>query len=65
VRQILPFGNGAIAPNLVIAEVVMIHIAEAILNGRGGIDPRRLKTVGRMGGNYWCRTTDLFELARP
>lgn len=65
VRQILSFGNGAIAPNLVIAEVVLIHIAEAILDERGGVDPRRLQTVGRMGGNYWCRTTDLFELARP
>lgn len=65
VRQILPFGNGPIAPNLVVAEVVLVHIAEGILDDRGGIDPQRLQTVGRMGGNYWCRTTDLFELARP
>ncbi|MCS7021646.1 MAG: flavin reductase family protein [Gemmataceae bacterium] len=66
VRQILSFGRGPIAPNLVIAEVVMIHVAEGVLlEGGGGVDPRRLQTVARLGGNFWCRTTDLFELPRP
>lgn len=65
VRQILSFGTGPIAPNLVIAEVVLVHIAEEVLDGCGGVDPRRLQTVARLGGHYWCRTTDLFELPRP
>jgi flavin reductase (DIM6/NTAB) family NADH-FMN oxidoreductase RutF len=65
VRQILSFGAGPIAPNLVIAEVVMVHLAENVLDDCGAVDPRRLQTVGRMGGAYWCRTTDLFELPRP
>ncbi len=65
VRQIVPCGQGPIAANLVIAEVVLFHIAEEVLDARGKVDPRKLQTVARMGGDYWCRTTDLFELPRP
>jgi flavin reductase (DIM6/NTAB) family NADH-FMN oxidoreductase RutF len=65
VRQIIPFGTGPIAPNLVIAEVVMIHVNDEVLDGKGGVDPRKLKTVARLGGAFWCHTSDLFELTRP
>lgn len=65
VRQIVPCGTGPIAANLVIGEVVMIHVADGVLDGKGGVDPRKLKTVARLGGAFWCRTSDLFELKRP
>lgn len=65
VRQIVPVGNGPISANLVIAEVVMIHLDEMILGADGAVDPRRLKTIARLGSDYWCRTSDLFELERP
>lgn len=65
VRQIVSCGTGPIAPNLVIGEVVLMHIAESVLDGKGGIDPRKLQTVARLGGAYWCHTSDLFELKRP
>jgi flavin reductase (DIM6/NTAB) family NADH-FMN oxidoreductase RutF len=65
VKQIVPCGNGPIAANLVIGEVVMIHIADEVLDGKGGVDPRKLKTVARLGGAFWCHTSDLFELKRP
>ena len=65
VRQIIPFGNGPIAPNLVIGEVVLMHIDDAVLDGKGGVDPRKLKTVARLGGSFWCHTSDLFEQKRP
>ncbi len=63
--QIIPVGDGPISANLVIGEIVMMHIAEEVLDEKGMIDPRKLQTVARMGGNYWCRTTDLFEMQRP
>ena len=65
VRQILPVGNGPISANLVVAEVVVIHMDEMILSPDGSVDPRQLKTIARLGSDYWCRTSDLFELERP
>ena len=65
VMQIIPVGNGAISANLVIGEVVMIHIADEVLDPAGRVDPRKLQTVARLGGDFWCRTTDLFEQTRP
>jgi flavin reductase (DIM6/NTAB) family NADH-FMN oxidoreductase RutF len=65
VRQILPCGSGPLAANLVIGEVVMLHVDENILDGKGAVDPLKLKTVARLGGSYWCHTSDLFELKRP
>jgi flavin reductase (DIM6/NTAB) family NADH-FMN oxidoreductase RutF len=64
-RQLLSFGDGPIAANLVIGEVVLIHIDDAMLDASGRIDPRKLQTIARLGGNYYCRSTDLFEMERP
>jgi flavin reductase (DIM6/NTAB) family NADH-FMN oxidoreductase RutF len=64
-RQILPIGDGPIATNLVIGEVVLIHIADSVLDDRGAVDPRKLRTIARLGGDYYCRSTDLFEMERP
>jgi flavin reductase (DIM6/NTAB) family NADH-FMN oxidoreductase RutF len=65
VRQIVSMGTGPIAANLVIGEVVMLHVADEVLDGKGGVDPRKLRTVARLGGAFWCHTSDLFELKRP
>lgn len=65
VRQIVPCGTGPVAANLVIGEVVLMHIADDLLDARGAVDPRKLKTVARLGGAFWCHTSDLFELKRP
>jgi len=65
VRQIVPVGEGPIAANLVIGEVLLIHIDEAVLDPSGRVDPRKLRTIARLGGNYYCRSTDLFEMERP
>jgi flavin reductase (DIM6/NTAB) family NADH-FMN oxidoreductase RutF len=64
-RQVLPIGDGPGAANLVIGEVVLIHIADAVLDAQGRIDPRRLRTIGRLGGDFYCHTADLFEMKRP
>jgi flavin reductase (DIM6/NTAB) family NADH-FMN oxidoreductase RutF len=64
-RQLLPIGNGPISANLVIGDVVSIYVDEAILDDRGRPDPRKVQAVARLGGEYWCRTSDLFQLPRP
>jgi flavin reductase (DIM6/NTAB) family NADH-FMN oxidoreductase RutF len=65
VRQIIPCGTGPIAANLVIGEIVQLHISDSVLDEQGKVDPRKLKTVARLGQEFWCHTSDLFELKRP
>lgn len=65
VLQIVPIGTGPIAANLVIGEVLIMHIAEQVLDDRGQIDPCKLRTIARLGGDFYCRTSDLFEMKRP
>ncbi len=64
-QQIVNIGNGPIAGNLVIGEILVMHIAEDVLDGNGKIDPYKLRTIARLGGDYYCRTSDLFEMKRP
>jgi flavin reductase (DIM6/NTAB) family NADH-FMN oxidoreductase RutF len=63
--QILTIGHGPSCANLVIGEVVLIHVADAVLDGHGRVDPRKLRTIGRLGGNYYSSTGEVFEMQRP
>lgn len=65
VRQIISCGDGPIAANLVIGEVVLIHVDDRVLDSAGRVDPRLLQSIARLGGDFFCRTTDLFEMKRP
>lgn len=65
VREVRSFGDGPIAPQLVIGEVVAIHLADHLLDAGGRIDPGKLGTIGRLGGDTYARTTDRFDLQRP
>jgi flavin reductase (DIM6/NTAB) family NADH-FMN oxidoreductase RutF len=63
-QRIIPLGDQPRAGNLVIGEVVAIHVDDAVLtNGR--IDPRKLQTIARLGGEWYCESSALFELKRP
>jgi flavin reductase (DIM6/NTAB) family NADH-FMN oxidoreductase RutF len=50
--------------NLVLGEVVHVHVDDGLLDGRWHLDPERLRAIGRMGGLQYCRTGDRFEMAR-
>lgn len=63
-RQIIRFGDLPLAGNLVLAEVVSIHVDDAIWDGRH-VSVGGLKPIGRMAGSDYARTTDLFSLDRP
>jgi flavin reductase (DIM6/NTAB) family NADH-FMN oxidoreductase RutF len=65
VLQILHFGQGPIGSNLVLGQVLMFHVDDKLLDQNGRVDPRKLQTIGRLGGDFYCRTTDLFEMKRP
>lgn len=65
VIQVIPVGHGAISANLVIGEILTMHIDDMVLDENGQPDPRKIKAIARLGGENWCRTQDLFQLERP
>lgn len=66
VTQIIPLGTEGGAGNLILCEVVHIHIDEAILNKNGTIDQHKIDLVSRLGGNWYSRSNQgLFEVPKP
>ena len=67
VKEIQPLGSEGGAGNLVVCEVVLIHIDEAILDEKNKIDPYKIDSVARMGGDWYCRvnSNNIFEVAKP
>lgn len=66
VNDIIHLGDGGGAGNLVICEVVKIHINEAILDESGAIDQHKIDLVSRMGGNWYSRANmGMFEVPKP
>lgn len=64
-QQIVPLGGGPVSGNLIIGEIVYMHISDQILDDKQLVDPHKLKSVARLGGEYWCRALDLFTQKRP
>jgi len=67
VKDIIPLGNHAGAGNLVIAEIKLMHLDEAVLDTDGKIDQAKIDLVARLGGDWYCRVTadSLFNVAKP
>lgn len=66
VKEVVALGDEGGAGHLVICEVVQLHIDESILDGNGKIDPIKIDTVARMGGNWYTRAkTGMFEVEKP
>ena len=67
VQQIIELGQEGGAGNLIICEVVQMHIHEDLLNENGLIDQHKIDLVARMGGDWYCRanTKSMFEIKKP
>ena len=67
VKNIISLGEKGGAGNLVVCEIIKMHISENILNRDHQIDPNKIDLVGRMGANWYCRSsnTSLFEVQKP
>lgn len=67
VMEVKPLGDKGGAGNLVIAEILLIHMDENILNEAGKIDQRKLDLVARLGGNWYSRAnaSTIFEVEKP
>jgi flavin reductase (DIM6/NTAB) family NADH-FMN oxidoreductase RutF len=67
VKEVIELGEGGGAGNLVICEVVKIHISEDVLDSNQMIDQEKIDLVARMGGNWYCRAdkNSMFEIEKP
>ncbi|HMP91725.1 MAG TPA: flavin reductase family protein [Phnomibacter sp.] len=67
VQQVLETGTQGGAGNLVICQVQLMHINDAVLNEQGQIDPHKIDLVARMGLDYYCRASGaaVFEVPKP
>lgn len=67
VNQIIPLGTEGGAGNLVIAEIMVMHLEESILNGEHKIDNTKIELLGRLGDHWYTRTNaaSMFEVAKP
>lgn len=67
VNQIIELGKNGGAGNLIICEVLRIHIKDEVLDKNGLIDQKKIDLVSRMGGNWYCRADEnsMFEIEKP
>ncbi len=67
VNDVVALGDGPGAGNLVICEVVAIHLDDRVLDEDGRLDQDRLDLVGRLGGDWYVRAQGdaLFEVEKP
>lgn len=67
VNEVVELGQEGGAGNLIICEVVKIHINESVLDENGMIDQHKIDLVSRMGGNWYCRAdqNSMFEITKP
>jgi len=67
VLEIKSLGTEGGSGNLVICEVLHLHIADHLLNNDKKLDQRKLELVARLGANWYCRVSpeNLFEVEKP
>lgn len=67
VLEIKPLGTEGGAGNLIIAEVLMMHINDQILGEDGKIDQKKIQHIARLGGNWYAKISaeNLFEVEKP
>lgn len=67
VLEVKPLGTEGGAGNLVICEVIKMHIDDSLLDGNKKIDQRKINHVARLGGDWYCvvNENNLFQVEKP
>jgi len=67
VNEVKKMGTNGGAGNLIICEVTMMHISDAVLDANGSIDQDKIDLVARLGKDHYCRASGdaLFDIAKP
>ncbi len=67
VIEVKPLGKEGGAGNLVICEVLVIHIDDSLLDENNKLDQRKINHVARLGGDWYCvvNENNLFQVKKP
>jgi flavin reductase (DIM6/NTAB) family NADH-FMN oxidoreductase RutF len=67
VIEVKPLGTEGGAGNLVICEVLRMHIDDSLLDENKKMDQRKIHHVARLGGDWYCRVdeSNLFQVPKP
>lgn len=67
VLEVKHTGTEGGAGNLIICEVMLMHLDDKVLNEKMQIDPHKIDLVARMGMDYYCRASGeaVFEVPKP
>jgi flavin reductase (DIM6/NTAB) family NADH-FMN oxidoreductase RutF len=67
VVDVVSMGDEGGAANLIICEILLMHVSEDILDANGVIDPNKIDLVGRMGGDWYSRASGsaIFKVTKP
>jgi flavin reductase (DIM6/NTAB) family NADH-FMN oxidoreductase RutF len=67
VLEVKPLGTEGGAGNLVICEVLLMHINDNLLDENKKIDQRKINHVARLGGDWYCvvNEANLFQVEKP
>ena len=67
VLEVKPLGTEGGAGNLIICEVMRMHIDDSLLDENQKIDQRKINHVARLGGDWYCQVSEqnLFKVEKP
>ena len=67
VLEVKPLGTEGGAGNLVICEVLRMHIDDSLLDENKKIDQRKIHHIARLGGDWYCKVdeSNLFVVPKP
>ena len=67
VIEVKPLGKEAGAGNLVICEVMRMHIDDSLLDVNKKMDQRKINHIARLGSDWYCvvNENNLFEVEKP
>jgi flavin reductase (DIM6/NTAB) family NADH-FMN oxidoreductase RutF len=64
-HQIVHIGEGPLSANVVFGRILAAHIRDDVLGADGRPDARKLDLIGRLGGEDYTTTRDIFTIERP
>lgn len=67
VREIISFGDNPGAGNMILAEVLLMHVKDTVFDEDGKVNQEKFDLVARLGADWYCRVSanNLFEVAKP
>jgi flavin reductase (DIM6/NTAB) family NADH-FMN oxidoreductase RutF len=67
VIEVKPLGAEGGAGNLIICEILRLHLDDSLLDENKKMDQRKIHHVARMGGDWYCKVdeTNLFQVPKP